>query len=172
MALVQPQLECFIPRPAFNYVWTHCCSFSFESKGNVTRIAAKPQEFHIRREVRQFHTKKLFRSWLCLQCPAKQTVTRRSRCAKHERPVWRCCKAAPDQGCLAAMGRVRGSEAAADRPRHQGRQIDVKSPSVCAGCCSQSRIWRGFGSRSYVSGLLDRLAGRGHDGVTHAPWSH
>ncbi|MCA0942636.1 hypothetical protein LCM28_22365, partial [Salipiger pacificus] len=27
-------------------------------------------------------------------------------------------------------------------------------PYVCAGCCSQSRIWHDFGNRSYVSGLL------------------
>lgn len=31
----------------------------------------------------------------------------RSRCAKHERPVWGCCKAAPDKGRLAALGRSR-----------------------------------------------------------------
>ena len=32
--------------------------------------------------------------------------------------------------------------------------LDVTGPFVCVGCCSQSRIWHDFGSRSYVSGLL------------------
>ena len=32
-----------------------------------------------------------------------------------------------------------------------------------------SEILLDIGSRRYVSGLFDRLAGRGHDGNTHAP---
>jgi hypothetical protein len=32
-----------------------------------------------------------------------------------------------------------------------------------------SEILQDIGSRRYVSGLFDRLAGRGHDGNTHAP---
>lgn len=50
--------------------------------------------------------------------------------------------------------------------------VGALSPFACAGCCSQTGTWRGCGRRSCVFGPLDRLAGRGRDGVTHAPWSH
>ena len=56
------------------------------------------------------------------------------------------------------------------------------NPDVSSGCASgqfvtlcmdrlliASEILQDFGSRSYVSGLFDRLAGRGLDGSTHAP---
>ena len=42
-------------------------------------------------------------------------------------------------------------------------------PNVWTGCVSQERLLLDIGSRGYVSGLFDRLAGRGLDGNTHAP---
>lgn len=54
-------------------------------------------------------------------CPAKQTVTRQTRCAKHECPVWRSCKAAHDTGRLAAKGRMRGTDTVAARSRSFAR---------------------------------------------------
>ncbi len=48
------------------------------------------------------------------------------------------------------------------------RPTGEADPDVWTGCCSQVRSWHVAGSRRYVSGLLDRLAGRGLDGDTRA----
>lgn len=54
----------------------------------------------------------------------------------------------------------------------EGNLAASKQPKLTR-CMDRLRLASGIlqdiGSRGYVSGLFDRLAGRGHDGNTHAP---
>ena len=78
MTFMHVALECFIPSPAFDDVWSQCRSFCFESKSYVTGIAAKTSEGEIWREVRQIHAADNFRFGERQQCPHSSRPQRRN----------------------------------------------------------------------------------------------
>ena len=57
IVFMQSALECVIPSPALDDMWSHSRLLGLESKVHVTRSAAKPDKLQIRREVGQIHAR-------------------------------------------------------------------------------------------------------------------
>jgi len=74
-----------------------------------------------------------------------------------------------EAGCKAEIGSVAVSDGSASMMMRRQNHADFRSPTKCMDRLQGAiEILQGVGSRSYVSGLFDRLAGRGLDGSTHA----